>query len=240
MPDINYKALEEYLKEPQGRDFFPVYLIFGEESLFKTAFNTLLDALLPLSERGFNYDPMDGTDDNIQTVIERMNTFSLLSGTKVISFLESRIFYSKQDYGKLFEKAKAAFYDDDLKAAAGEVPSEGREAWLDTLKKSFFRFRAHVIHRIALEEIGGFLDHVVETRPALARDVGHLRQEHRDLLASIEQLHQSLGATSPDEMDRLRHIRLRIHHLLSAVTHQAEHEDLLMSFVYTDDLGGEG
>ena len=118
MPEINYKALEGYLKEPQGRDFFPVYLIFGEESLFKTAFNTLLDALLPLSERGFNYDPMDGTDDNVQTVIERMNTFSLLSGTKVIAFLEARIFYSKQDYAKLFEKAKEAFYDDDLKGAA--------------------------------------------------------------------------------------------------------------------------
>jgi hypothetical protein len=129
---------------------------------------------------------------------------------------------------------------DHLKAAAGEIPSERREVWLEALKKSFFRFRAHVIHRIALEEIGGFLDHVVKTKPALARDVGHLRQEHRDLLASIEQLHQSLGATSPDELDRLRHIRLQIHHVLSAVTHQAEHEDLLMSLVYPDDPGGEG
>ena len=115
MLEINYKALEEYLKESQGKDFFPVYLIFGEESLFKTAFNTLLDALLPVSERGFNYDPMDGTDDNIQRVIERMNTFSLLSGTKIIAFLEARIFYSKQDSVKLFEKVKEAFRDDNLK-----------------------------------------------------------------------------------------------------------------------------
>ena len=118
MPEINYKALEEYLKEPQGKDFFPVYLFFGEESLFKTAFDTLLDALLPLSERGFNYEPVDGTDENIQTVIERMNTFSLLSGTKVIAFHETRIFYSKQDYTKLFEKAKEAFFGDDLKGAS--------------------------------------------------------------------------------------------------------------------------
>ena len=110
MSEINYKALKAYLKETPGKDLLPVYLIFGEESLFKTAFNSLLDALLPESKRGFNYDPMDGTDENIQPVIERMNTFSLLSGPKVIALLESRIFYAKQDYAKLFEKAKEAFY----------------------------------------------------------------------------------------------------------------------------------
>ena len=112
---INYKTLKEHLKKQQGKDFYPVYLLFGEESIFKAAFNTLLDALLPPAERGFNYEPIDGTDDNLHTAIERMNTFSLLSGTKVVAFLEAKVFYSKQDYTKLFEKAKTAFFDSDVK-----------------------------------------------------------------------------------------------------------------------------
>ncbi len=118
MPDIHYKTIDKYLKESQGKEFLPVYLIYGEESLFKATFNTLLDTILPLSERGFNYDPLDGADDNVEAVIERMNTFSLLSGTKVIAFLETRVFYSKQDHAKLFEKAKESVFNNDLKSAA--------------------------------------------------------------------------------------------------------------------------
>ena len=118
MPEIHYKTLGAYLKKSQGEYFFPVYLIFGEEALFKAAFNTLLDAILPPSERGFNYDPMDGSDDTLETVIERMNTFSLLSGTKVIAFLEARIFYSKENHDKLLEKSRERFLNNDRKGAA--------------------------------------------------------------------------------------------------------------------------
>jgi hypothetical protein len=127
----------------------------------------------------------------------------------------------------------------DLRGAAATIPRESRPAWLDGLREQFFRFRAHMIHRIALEEVGGFLAHVVEVRPALAKDVEHLRRENRDILASIEQVHQSLGDTPPDDLDRLRHIHLHIHHILSAVEHHTEHEDLLISFVHMQDDGGE-
>lgn len=127
----------------------------------------------------------------------------------------------------------------DLQGAAATIPVEDRPAWLDRLREQFFRFRAHMIHRIALEEVGGFLTRVVEVRPALAKDVEHLRRENRDILASVEQVHQSLGDTGPDDADRLRRIRLRIQRILSAVQHHTEHEDLLIGFVHRQDSGGE-
>jgi DNA polymerase-3 subunit delta len=123
MPIISYKDLNKYLKD-RGRDpFLPVYLIFGEELLVQGAFDELLNALLPASQRSINYDPLDGTQANVHEVVERVNTFSLLPGTKVIALRDSRIFYARQDKGQLLEKAGQAFEDHNLKKAADHLLS---------------------------------------------------------------------------------------------------------------------
>lgn len=121
MPEINHKLLKKYLKDLTGdpaKQFSPVYLIYGEELLVKTAYNDLLEMLLPAANRTANYDPVEGTIENIYDVIERVNTFSLLSGPKVVAMQESRIFYAKQDKSRLLENSKKAFDDDNLKKAA--------------------------------------------------------------------------------------------------------------------------
>ena len=122
MSEINYKALDNYLQDlEEGREtkgFAPVYLIYGEELLYKNAFETLLDALMPASKQSLNYEKFDGADETMHEVIERVNTYSLLPGTKIVAICDSRIFYSKQDEGRLLEKAKQAFDTDDIKKAA--------------------------------------------------------------------------------------------------------------------------
>ena len=121
MPEINYKLLTKYLmdlKSDPAKKFAPVYLIFGEEMLVKSAYDELLDALLPPGNRSANYDPVEGGAENIYDVIENVNTFSLLSGTKVVSMRESRIFYSGEDKNLLLEKVKKAYDDEDVKKAA--------------------------------------------------------------------------------------------------------------------------
>ncbi len=123
MPVISYKELEKYLQDRGDDPFFPVYLIYGEDLLTKNAFDALLNALLPASERSINYEPMDGTHENIHEVIGRVNTFSLLPGTKVIALRDSRIFYAGQDKDQLLENAKKAFEDDNIKKAAGHLLS---------------------------------------------------------------------------------------------------------------------
>ena len=126
MPEIKYKLLKKYLKDLEGdpqKQFSPIYLIFGEELLVKTAYDDLLEALLPAENRTANYEPIDGTIENINEVIERVNTFSLMAGTKVVAMRESRIFYTKQDKTRLLEVSKKAYDEDNLKKAAKYVLS---------------------------------------------------------------------------------------------------------------------
>ena len=123
MPIISHKEMETYLQDRGDDPFFPVYLIYGEELLTKGAFDALLNALLPASERSINYEPLDGTLENIHDVIGRVNTYSLLPGTKVIALRESKIFYAGQDKDQLLENAKKSFEDDNLKKAAGHLLS---------------------------------------------------------------------------------------------------------------------
>ena len=118
MPEIHYKAFLASLKENKDKGAAPVYLIYGEELLYRTALEALVDFLIPESSRSLNYDPIKDTDANIFEAIERINTFSLLSGTKLIALCDSLIFATKQDETKLLEKSKAASDENDLPKAA--------------------------------------------------------------------------------------------------------------------------
>ena len=70
--------ITRYLAAIAGYNFVHV------ELLVRGAFDELLNALIPATRRSINYDPLDGTQANVHEVIERVNTFSLLPGTKVI------------------------------------------------------------------------------------------------------------------------------------------------------------
>ncbi|GMQ79706.1 MAG: hypothetical protein BMS9Abin03_138 [Thermodesulfobacteriota bacterium] len=122
MPEIHYKELSDYLKDlkenQKAKGFAPVYLIYGEALLYKSALETLLDVLLPKKNRSFNYDVIDGTNGHIEEVVERINTYSLLAVTKVVAICDSKIFYSKQDEGQLLQKAKEAYDTQNTKEAA--------------------------------------------------------------------------------------------------------------------------
>lgn len=122
MAEINYKDLKSHLKKLQnaaGRaEPAPVYLIYGEDLLCQKALEALLNVLLPGADRGLHYEPIDGAQENPAQTIEKINTFSLLAGRKVVAVLGSRIFYSRDDRAALVERAKAAFEAEDLAAAA--------------------------------------------------------------------------------------------------------------------------
>jgi DNA polymerase-3 subunit delta len=122
MPEIHYKELDNYFKKIKGnqkaKSFAPVYLIHGETLLYKNALEILLDALIPSNLRSFNYNVIDGTNGRIEEVVERVNTYSLLSGPRVVALCDSRIFYSKQDDGRLLEKAQTAYRDQNMNQAA--------------------------------------------------------------------------------------------------------------------------
>lgn len=122
MSEIYYQDLDEYLKAfksgRRAKGGAPVYLLYGEESLYKGVLEKLLDALLPAEDRHLYYEPIDGAQENMHEVIEKLNTFSLLSDLKVVAVVDSRIFYSKKDAHALLAKTKERYEADQLKAAA--------------------------------------------------------------------------------------------------------------------------
>ena len=127
MPIISHKDVDGYLKQ------FPkiledgtvpsVYLVYGEEVLYKAVLESILDILVPAEKRSFLYEPFEGTDENVIDALRSVNTFALLQGVKVVGILDSRIFYSKQDTSKLLEKANAAHKRREYRQAAGAVMS---------------------------------------------------------------------------------------------------------------------
>jgi DNA polymerase-3 subunit delta len=160
MPEIPYKDLNRYLKSLKDKRSYPVYLLYGEEMLYKTALDTLLDAIPQSStqNRDLSCDTIDGTDENIHDVIERMNTYSLLSGLKVVTLPDSKIFYSKQDISKLLEKAREAYTKNDLKKAARSFINV-----LSILNRTYEEFRKPAVREaLAAEGIGDakWLEHL--------------------------------------------------------------------------------
>jgi DNA polymerase-3 subunit delta len=121
MPIINYKDLKKYLAKLGNDPFAPVYLIYGEEMLTKNAFDDLLDAMVPASERSINYEPLDGSQESVHEAIGRANTYSLLPGRKVIALRDSKIFYSGQEKDRLLENTKKFYDEDNIKKAAGHL-----------------------------------------------------------------------------------------------------------------------
>jgi len=113
MAEIQYNQFKAYLNDA----FTPasVYLIFGEEYLYKSIYSELIKAIIPDDQREFGLEEMDGTDDNAYDAIERVNTFSLDAGAKVIGFTDSNIFYSKDDISSLVKRVKKAVSNAGLK-----------------------------------------------------------------------------------------------------------------------------
>ncbi len=95
-----------------------MFLIYGEELLVKTTLDILLDMLLPGEARKINYEPVDGGETAIPGAIERVNTYSLLNGPKVVAILDSQIFYSKQDTTAVIEQAHVACKRNETRKSA--------------------------------------------------------------------------------------------------------------------------
>lgn len=126
MSETSYKEFDDYLKQieksPAGK-LPQVYLFYGEELLYKKAFTSLLDSLIPPGDRDINCEPVDGAPESIRDAVNRANTYSMLAGNKVVAVQESRIFYGQQEKIRLLDKAKDAFQREDPKKSAKYILS---------------------------------------------------------------------------------------------------------------------
>ena len=118
MTEVPFKDLQKKLKSTKIENFPQVFLIHGEEYLYKGVLDKFIDLLLPESSKTLNFDPLDGNNENIPKAIERVNTYSLISGTKIVALRDANIFYSKEDKWSLFQKAKIEVENNEMKKAS--------------------------------------------------------------------------------------------------------------------------
>lgn len=118
MPTIAYNALTDYLSRFTAADWPAVTLVCGEEMLCKKACEGILDALVPLVERAMGVEHFDGGEEPIGGVLSSLNTYALLSGTKVAVLQDARLFYSAKAQQGLREKMVQAALSGDMKKAS--------------------------------------------------------------------------------------------------------------------------
>ena len=182
MAEIHYRELEKHLSAKGKSGLPPVFLIHGEEYLYKTAFNTVLDALIPSSQRSFGYEPADEDSESMPDIIERLNTFSMMSGAKVVGLLDSRIFYSRQDQDAAYKKIKAAWDKGDRKKAAIMMGSLISQAQLEPDDALSEKGRDELKYNDSFDDNGAFLAEVM----AFIRDSGLSLKKNEDPLKLLK------------------------------------------------------
>lgn len=124
-----------------------------------------------------------------------------------------------------------------LLAALDRSPNANPEQWLDEVIKKFEHYRAHLIQRVALSEIGGFLEVVLERRPTLSKQVDHLKASHAEMIEMAGATMKELRALDRKHPDSVRQASLLVKIALSEVKYHEEAEQLLVSFVFTQETG---
>ncbi len=169
MAEINHKELEGLLTTIKKGDVSPVYLLYGDEFLYKSAFKAIIDCLIPKSDRVLNYEAIDGRTENIHDTVERLNTFPMIPTRKVVAVQESRIFVSKKDAEAIFAKSRAAIDEKEYrKAALYFFDALALTGWsLDDIKDGAWRnisdatWEKHFGFKRDVEQVG-WLDDVIK------------------------------------------------------------------------------
>lgn len=120
MPVFKRGDLPQLTAAIAAGDIAPVYLVIGERFLRREAAAAIEAALLPEEgERRARLCVIDGEQENPLQTLTRLRTYSLFGGRQVIKVVDSRLLFSHNVSGNLWEKAEKA-------RAAGEKEEAAR------------------------------------------------------------------------------------------------------------------
>jgi DNA polymerase-3 subunit delta len=91
MSEINHTQIEQHLKTIGPDSKPPVGLIHGEPMLVEQALDRLVDRLLAGGRREVCCEVVEGLMENLPDALERINTFALLAGPKIVVFKEASL-----------------------------------------------------------------------------------------------------------------------------------------------------
>jgi DNA polymerase-3 subunit delta len=91
MSEINHNQIEQYLKAMDAANLPPVGLIHGELMLVEQVLERLVERLLGGARREMYCEVVEGLMENLADALERINTFALLAGPKIVVFKETAL-----------------------------------------------------------------------------------------------------------------------------------------------------
>lgn len=119
MPEVSYNEIGEHISRNSVNPPNAVFLVYGEAYLVEIAVNTIIDHLLPGSEKAACLETVDMAEgESVYEIIERINTFSFFSQKKVVHLKADSLFAAGVKGEKFLEKIEAARVADDMPKAA--------------------------------------------------------------------------------------------------------------------------
>jgi DNA polymerase-3 subunit delta len=120
MSEIKFDSLKQYILDRSNTSFDPVYLIFGEEFLYKQVAKELLKAIMPdKKKQRHNYEIVSQKEEgNINDIIDRINTYSFFSENKIIELRDATLFVSHYNHANQLSKIKSAYLNDEVSKAS--------------------------------------------------------------------------------------------------------------------------
>ena len=118
MQELHHNQLAGRIEKMSAADLPRVCLIHGQEMLVDQSRTALVNKLLGEAHKDLNCDTVEGVVENIPDLLEKMNTFGLLPGPKIVVFNDAKLFEVQSGNEKLVENISDAYADGDLNRAA--------------------------------------------------------------------------------------------------------------------------
>ena len=117
------------------------------------------------------------------------------------------------------------------------IPSGSLKEWLAELAQRFDHFAAHLRRMMNIEEEDGYLAPVIQERPSLSKQVDMLRHQHDELRCLIDDLERAVHSLKPTDQLLIRDCCTRLQVFLGHVSRHGEHENHIVLYSFTQDMG---
>lgn len=118
MTEIAYQKISEFIRKTALSEMPPVCLIHGEPALVEQCAAPVIDHLLAGAPREINCEVIDGLAENIPDLLEDLNTYAMVSGSKVVWFKDAKLFDTVGRQQRMIDQIEKAYGADNIKKAA--------------------------------------------------------------------------------------------------------------------------
>jgi DNA polymerase-3 subunit delta len=118
MSEIQHHELKKFINGESHQPWPGVYLIHGQEMLVEKSSEQLISTLLDGESADLCCEKIEGVIENLSDALERLNTFSLLMGPKIVMFKEARLFEGRRNSQRLVDQVVEAWKSEDEHQAA--------------------------------------------------------------------------------------------------------------------------